>query len=367
MKLEEQLRRAIRGVGHSYNTEKAYVQNYNKFLQFIKNQSGEYRHPRDLDKRDVESFLTHLAADKNLAADTQRVALAALKFLYNEVLEIDIGVIQFKLSTRARKLPVVMTFSETEAMLKQFHGVRLLQSKIMYGCGLRISDCLRLRVKDLDFGANTIQINNSKGEKNRLLMMPRSIKKKLQDRLEEIRPIYDADRSADLPGVWMPTAIEKKAPAWGESWGWYWLFPAPKLSMDRRALTVRRHHLKRAFYAPEMKAAKKRLGMTKEVVPHTWRHSFATHMLLQGCDLRTLQRLLGHASLQTTEIYLHVIEAMSNHLVSPLDRLNDFADSERQRDEGDEGHDSGESDEPPMEVKSERANYELCSESPVGC
>ena len=336
MKVEEQLRRSIRGVGHSYNTEKAYVQNYHKFLRFIKNQCGEYRHPKELSKHDVANFLTHLAADKNLAPDSQRVAMAALKFLYNEVLEIDIGVIEFKLSTKARKLPVVMTFDETEAMLKQFHGVRLLQSKIMYGCGLRISDCLRLRVKDLDFAANTIQVNDSKGDKNRLLMMPRSIKKKLQDRLEEVRPLYNADRMADMPGVWVPTAIDEKAPAWGKSWGWYWLFPAAKLSMDPRAPAVRRHHLKRDFYAPEMKAAKKRLGLAKEVVPHTWRHSFATHMLLQGCDLRTLQRLLGHASLQTTEIYLHVIEAMSNNLVSPLDRLNDFADSERQRADADE-------------------------------
>ena len=328
MKLEELLRRSIRSAGHAYNTEKSYVQNYNRFIQFIKSQYGEYRHPNELDRRDVEAFLSHLAADKNLAPDTQRVALSAIKFLYLHVLEKDIGLVDFTKSTKARKLPVVMSFEETAAMLEQFHGLKRLQSDIMYGCGLRISDCLRLRIKDLDFSGNTIQINDSKGNKNRLLMMPQTIKRVLQNRLDEIRELYDADRRNDVPGVWLPTALDEKAPAWGTSWGWFWLFPAKKLSLDPRTNVLRRHHLKRDFYAPAMKAAKKRLGFTKEVVPHTWRHSFATHMLLQGCDLRTLQRLLGHASIKTTEIYLHVIEAMSSKLVSPLDRLAHFAESE---------------------------------------
>ena len=325
MKLEEQLRREIISAGYAYNTEKAYLQNYRKFIQFAKKKYGDYRHPRELNKYDVADFLTHLAADKNLAADTQRVALSAVKFLYDKVLDLDIGIVEFTLSTKPKKLPVVMTFRETEAMLGQFYGVRKLQSAIMYGCGLRISDCLRLRVKDLDFGGNSVQINDSKGNKNRLLMMPQSIKHDLQEHVESIRSAYDQDRKDNLPGVWMPSAIEKKAPEWGTSWGWFWLFPAPKISVDPRARLPRRHHLKRDFYAPEMKAAKNRLGITKEVVPHAWRHSFATHMLLQGCDLRTLQRLLGHSSIKTTEIYLHVIEVMSEQLVSPLDRLKEFA------------------------------------------
>lgn len=329
MKLEERLKREIRGAGHAYNTEKSYVTNYRKFLQFTKAKYGQYRHPETLGKPDVEEFLTDLAAEQNLAPDTQRVALSAIKFLYQQVLKKDIGELQFKLSTRQRKLPVVMSFEETQAMLRQFHGLRRLQSDIMYGCGLRISDCLRLRVKDLDFSGNTIQINDSKGNKNRLLMMPQAIKETLKQRLEEVRQLYDQDRSDDVPGVWTPTAIDKKAPEWGKSWSWYWLFPATKLSADPRAKVVRRHHLKRDFYAPTMKAAKARLGFTKEIVPHTWRHSFATHMLLQGCDIRTLQRLLGHASIKTTEIYLHVIEAMSNKIVSPLDRLDYFARVER--------------------------------------
>ena len=328
MKLEDQMRQAIQSAGHAYNTEKSYIQNYNRFLRFIKGKYGRYRHPNELDKQDIEDFLTHLAADKNLASDTQRVALSSLKFLYSQVLDQDLGLVDFQKSTKPKKLPVVMSFEETAAMLDQFHGVKRLQSDIMYGCGLRISDCLRLRVKDLDFAGNTIQINDSKGSKNRLLMMPQAIKRTLKNRLEEIRHVYDSDRQIDVAGVWTPTAVSKKAPAWSTSWGWFWLFPASKLSIDPRANVARRHHLKRDFYAPAMKSAKNRLGITKEIVPHSWRHSFATHMLLQGCDLRTLQRLLGHASIKTTEIYLHVIEAMSNKLTSPLDRLNHFVEHE---------------------------------------
>ncbi len=328
MRLEDQLRRAIQRAGHAYNTEKSYVQYYLQFLQFIKSKYGQFRHPVELNKQDVEDFLTYLAADKNLAPDTQRVALSALKFLYQQVLKQDIGFLDFTMSTKPKKLPVVMTFEETAVMLDQFHGVKRLQSEIMYGCGLRISDCLRLRVKDLDFSGNTIQINDSKGCKNRLLMMPQAIKRVLQDHLDQIRPIYDADRGKDVPGVWMPTALNEKAPSWSTSWGWSWFFPASKLSLDPRATVVRRHHLKRDSYAPSMKAAKNRLGFTKEIVPHTWRHSFATHMLLQGCDLRTLQRLLGHASIKTTEIYLHVIEAMSKKMVSPLDCLQRWCEAE---------------------------------------
>ena len=275
MKLEDQLRRSIQRAGHSYNTEKSYVQNYNGFLRFIKAKYGQFRHPSELGKHDVEGFLTHLAADRNLAPDTQRVALSALKFLYQNVLDQDIGLVDFTMSTKPKKLPVVMTFVETAKMLAQFHGLKRLQSDIMYGCGLRISDCLRLRVKDLDFSGNTIQINDSKGCKNRLLMMPQAIKRALENRLEEIRQVYDADRRNDVPGVWMPTALEEKAPVWGTSWGWFWLFPASKLSLDPRANVVRRHHLKRDFYAPSIKAAKNRLGFTKEVVPHTWRQAYS--------------------------------------------------------------------------------------------
>jgi len=239
------------------------------------------------------------------------------------------GQLDFTLATGERKLPVVMTFKETAKVLSQFSGVYKLQSELMYGCGLRISDCLRLRIKDLDFGNNTIQINDSKGEKNRILMMPRRVKQELQNHLVRTRQQFDLDRKNNAPGVWMPYALEKKAPKWGLDWGWYWLFPADKLSVDPRANVARRHHATRNPYSERLTKIKQNLGFAKAIVPHTWRHSFATHMLLQGCDLRTLQRLLGHSSIKTTEIYLHVIESMSEKLVSPLDRLNSFCENDQ--------------------------------------
>jgi integron integrase len=331
MKLEEKLRRMIRQKGHAYNTEKAYLQKYNQFIQFTKVKYGEYRHPAELGKSDIQEFLTHLATDRNVASETQRGALSALKFLYDQVLDKDLGILDFAPADKPRKLPVVLTFNETSELLDQFSGITRIQSELMYGCGLRISDCLRLRVKDLDFNGNTIQVNDSKGEKNRLLMMPQSIKGALEERLKEVRYLFEQDRSKDIPGVWMPTALDEKAPSWGKQWGWFWVFPASKLAIDPRGGKVRRHHIGRDPYAKRMAAGKRKLAITKEVVPHTWRHTFATHMLLQGCDLRTLQRLLGHSSIKTTEIYLHVIEAMSGELVSPLDRLQQFADAETKR------------------------------------
>lgn len=328
MKLEDQLRRKLRQVGHKYNTEKTYVQKYNQFVQFVRSKYGDYLHPAELDKSEIEDFLTHLAADRLASADTQRVAQSALKFLYEQVLKVELGVLKFAPGKQSQKLPVVMSFQETDQMLSQFSGLHLLQSRIMYGCGLRISDCLRLRVKDLDFQNSAIQVNDSKGGKSRLLMMPNSIKVSLRKQLVAARSLFEEDRAENRKGVWMPTALESKAPTWGVSWDWFWLFPASKMAVDPRASVFRRHHLTRDSYARTFNQNKVNLGITKQIVPHTWRHSFATHMLLQGCDLRTLQRLLGHASIKTTEIYLHVIEAMSNKLVSPLDRLDQFVSKE---------------------------------------
>lgn len=260
MKLEEKLRRKLREVGHAYNTETSYVKYYDQFVEFLKSKRGEYVHPMGAGKPELSEFLTYLAVDRNNAPDTQRVAGSALKFLYEQVLEIEIGFIEYKVSKNAPKLPVVMSFQETAAMLKEMRGLQRWQSDIMYGCGLRISDCLRLRVKDFDFANGTVQINDSKGKKNRLLMMPRTIKSALQDRLDRIRIVCDQDREHNVSGVWMPGALEQKTPAWGTSWDWFWMFPASNLSTDPRSGVWRRHHQSREAYAPYMKEAKHRLG-----------------------------------------------------------------------------------------------------------
>lgn len=331
MKLEQQLREKIRQKGHSYNTEKAYALKYNQYVQFLRAKFGEYRHPAQVGKQEIQGFLSYLANEQNVANDTQRVAASALKFLYENVLGIEIGLLDFIPATKPRKLPVVLTFGETRELLPEFSGVSKLQSELMYGCGLRVSDCLRLRIKDIDFKGNSVQIHGSKGGKNRILPMPQRARTALEDHVKEARHFFDLDRRQDIAGVSMPTALERKAPTWGKQWGWFWLFPGKKLSVDPRTGKTRRHHLGREPYAKRMATIKAKLGYTKEIVPHTWRHSYATHMLLQGTDLRTVQRLLGHASIKTTETYLHVIESMAGNLTSPLDLLDQFAQTEDQR------------------------------------
>ena len=329
MKLEDRLRRKLRQVGHAYNTERSYVGWYRDFIEFCRDDERNYVHPEKVDKQGIEAFLSYLANERTVAVDTQRAALSAIKFLYLQVLGKELGRLDFCPATKDRKLPVVMSFQETSTLMDLHSGPARLQAELMYGCGLRISDCLRLRIKDLDFSNSTVQINNSKGEKNRILMMPQTVKSSLREHINGVRERYALDRSDDLPGVYLPNAIERKAPAWATSWEWYWLFPASKISKDPRAPVLRRHRQKRHVYAKPFEKALKRSKIEKAIVPHTWRHSFATHMLLQGCDLRTLQCLMGHASIKTTEIYLHVIETMSNRLVSPLDRLQQFIEDER--------------------------------------
>ena len=328
MKLEEQLKRTARARGFSYNTEKSYVMRYRHFVQFIRDRHEKYVHPADVDVQDIADFLSHLANEKGVAPSTQRAALSAIKFLYTDVLDIEIGELRFTTAVPRKKIPVVLTFAETQNLLSQFSGVGRLQSELMYGCGLRIKDCLSIRVKDIDFEGATLQVNQSKGNKNRLLMMPKSVVPGLRKQLDFARSIYDEDRQIGSPGVYLPNALEDKASTWGQQWGWFWLFPAMKLGKDPRSGRIRRHHVGREPYTRAFQSAKKRANFDKAIVPHTWRHSFATHMLLQGCDLRTLQRLMGHSSIKTTEQYLHVVDTMGGRISSPLDRLVDYAGQE---------------------------------------
>ncbi len=325
MKLEERLRRTVRAKGHAYNTEKAYVMRYRQFVQFVRQRRNRYIHPAELEPQLVADFLSWLANEKNVSPSTQRSALCAIKFLYSQVLGIELGELQYATARPCQKLPVVLTFGETRELLAQFSGIGRLQSELMYGCGLRISDCLSIRVKDIDFGAGTIQVNQSKGGKNRLLMLPESARTGLRQQLAFARSLFEHDKNEGMSGVQLPNALEKKASSWAKQWDWFWLFPAEQLSKDPRSGAIRRHHVGRNPYSKLFRRAKQRAKVGKAIVPHTWRHSFATHMLLQGCDMRTLQRLMGHGSIKTTELYLHVVETMGGRSKSPLDRLDEFA------------------------------------------
>ena len=214
MKLEDRLRRKLRQVGHAYNTERSYVGWYRDFIEFCRDDERNYVHPEKVDKQGIEAFLSYLANERTVAVDTQRAALSAIKFLYLQVLGKELGRLDFCPATKDRKIPVVMSFQETSTLMDLHSGPARLQAELMYGCGLRISDCLRLRIKDLDFSNSTVQINNSKGEKNRILMMPQTVKSSLKEHINGVRERYALDRSDDLPGVYLPNAIERKAPAW---------------------------------------------------------------------------------------------------------------------------------------------------------
>lgn len=333
MKLEEQLIQMIRTKGYALNTEKAYVMRYRQFVQFIRQRYGTYTHPKELSEQDIEAFLSHLSNQKDVAPSTQRSALSAIRFLYEEVMRIELGELKFAVARKRQKLPVVLSFRETQQLLRCFTGRSRLQSELMYGCGLRISDCVSLRIKDFDLKSQTLNISQSKGGKSRILMLPSSLMSGLKNQMEYARRIHEHDSQPGGIRVSMPYALHKKAPTWSTQWQWFWLFPASDLSRDPRTGKMLRHHEGRDVYRRKFNLAKSRSGIEKAIVPHTWRHSFATHMLLQGCDLRTLQRLMGHSSLQTTEIYLHVVDAMSSRLTSPLDLLGEFAEQEPEENE----------------------------------
>jgi integron integrase len=328
MKLEDQLRELIRAKGYALNTEKAYVMRYRQFVHFSRQKYGRYIHPRELTGQDVESYLSWLSNQNDVAPATQRMAHCAIRFLYGELLNIELGQLTYATARARQKLPTVLSFEETRAFLGCFEGLARLQSELMYGCGLRISDCLSIRIKDVDFKLKTLNVCASKGKKNRTLMLPGSVREQLQWQINQARAVFNDDRTSGDFKVSLPHAIDKKSPSWSRSWEWFWLFPAKEISKDPRTGRWQRHHQTRSFYDRRFKKAKVASGFDKPVTPHTWRHSFATHMLLQGCDLKTLQRLMGHGSLRTTEIYLHVVEAMSNRLFSPLDRLGEFAERE---------------------------------------
>lgn len=328
VKLEQQLVHLIRSKGYAFNTEKAYVMRYRQYLEFVKQRDGQYVHPRELSGKDVEAFLSFLSNQKDVSPATQRAALSALKFLYEDLLKIELGELKYARSRRQPKLPAVLSFHETEKLLNCFSGVARLKSELMYGCGLRISDCLSLRLKDIDLQLQTLQVNQSKGGKNRILRLPASVLPSLGKQMDFAKKMHQNDQESGGIKVSLPFAQERKSPGLGAALDWYWLFPSGSLSIDPRSGRTLRHHEGGSSYRRKFGLAKKKSRIEKAIVPHTWRHSFATHMLLQGCDLRTLQRLMGHSTLKTTEVYLHVVDAMSRRLLSPLDRLEEFVREE---------------------------------------
>ncbi len=316
-KLLDQVRARIRVKHYSIRTEAQYVQWIKRFIYF-----HDKRHPRDMGAPEVEAFLTDLAVTGGVSASTQNQALSALLFLYREVLEIVLPWLDNV--TRAKpsqRLPVVLTPAEVRAVLERMDGVYGLMGRLLYGTGMRLMECVRLRVKDVDFGRNEILIREGKGGKDRVTMLPVALAIPLQDHLARRRILYEDDLAAGKAGVWLPDALEKKYPNAATEWGWQFVFCSGSHSTDLRSGAVRRHHIDEKLLQRAMKKAVVAARLAKPATPHTLRHSFATHLLESGQDIRTVQELLGHADVSTTMIYTHVLNKGGRGVTSPLDRL----------------------------------------------
>jgi integron integrase len=309
--------RAVARLKHlSYRTECTYVQTIKRFILF-----HEKRHPSVLGAAEIHAYLTHLAVDRQIAASTQNVALSALLFLYRDVLHITLPAIELPpTAKRPRTLPVVFSHGEVDAVLDQLHGTYHLMASLLYGSGLRLMECLRLRVKDLDFVYRQITVRAGKGAKDRVTMLPRCLITPLQHHLRFVQRLHTEDLAEGFGAVELPYALERKYPNAATAWGWQYVFPAARRSQDPRSGVIRRHHVLEDGLQRSVKAAILRAGITKAGSCHTFRHCFATHLLEAGYDLRTIQELLGHSDIRTTQIYTHVLQRGGNGVQSPLDR-----------------------------------------------
>lgn len=306
----------IRSRHYSIRTESAYVDWTRRFIAF-----HDYVDPRRLDAaKAVKEYLEYLAVERAVGANTQNQALNALVFLYNNVLDRPFGELEtFVRAKRPQRLPEVMTREEVNALFAHMEGVTLLMAGLMYGGGLRLMECVRLRVMDLDFGRRQIMVRDGKGQKDRVTMLPERFSAPLQEHLARMRAVYEEDRAKGIPGVYMWPALARKYPKASLEWKWQYVFPAKGLSVDPRSATVRRHHISENLVQKAVKEAAERAGINRRVSCHTLRHSFATHLLEARYDIRTVQELLGHADVSTTMIYTHVLNRPGLSVMSPAD------------------------------------------------
>jgi integron integrase len=315
-KLLDQVRDKLRVKHYAIRTEQSYVDWIKRYIYF----HGK-THPKDLDAQDVEAFLTHLAVAGKVSASTQNQAKSALLFLYRVVLEIKLPWLDNVTQAKApKKLPVVLTVREVQAVLSRLSGSHLLIASLLYGGGMRLMEAMRLRVKDVEFARHEIIVREGKGFKDRVTMLPESIAATLRAHLVKVKALHEEDLAAGLGEVYLPFALDKKYPNAGREWGWQYIFPSKNVSVDPRSDKTRRHHLDEKGVQRAMKQAVRDAGLVKPATPHTLRHSFATHLLQAGYDIRTVQELLGHSDVSTTMIYTHVLNKGGRGVVSPLDR-----------------------------------------------
>jgi integron integrase len=316
-RLLDQVRDAIRARHYSVRTEKSYVDWIRRFIHF----SGK-RHPAGLGAAEVTAFLNHLARERSIAASTQNQALSALLFLYREVLGAPLPWLdELVRARRPARMPSVLTAEEVQRLLGQMQGTKWLMASLLYGAGLRLRECLKLRVKDVDFGYRQIVVRDGKGAKDRVTMLPRSVLEPLERHLARVKALHERDLGAGCGEVELPDALARKYPRAQCEWGWKFVFPSHKLSTDPRTGALRRHHVYENYLIRGVKQAAFAAHIAKHVSCHTLRHSFATHLLASGYDIRTVQELLGHADVSTTMIYTHVLNRGGRGVRSPLDGL----------------------------------------------
>ncbi len=315
-RLLDRAREAIRRHHYSYRTEETYLHWMRRFILF----SGR-RHPRELGAAEVTAFLNHLATERSVAASTQNQALAALLFLYKEVLAAPLPWLDgIERAKRPVRRPTVLTRSEAQALLARLRGSKWLMASLLYGAGLRLRECLTLRVKDVDFGYHQILVRDGKGGKDRVTILPASVIEPLRTHLAKMRSLHERDILDGCGDVELPDAIARKYPRAAYEWGWKFVFPSHKRSVDPRTGAIRRHHVYENYLIRGVKQAARAAGSAKHVSCHTLRHSFATHLLESGYDIRTVQELLGHADVSTTMIYTHVLNKGGRGVRSPLDQ-----------------------------------------------
>ncbi len=302
---------------YSLRTEHSYVQWIKRFILFHKK-----RHPKEMGKLEVEAFLSYLATDKNVAASTQNQALSAILFLYKKVLNIEIdwvdNVVRAK---RPKYLPVVLSPNEVKTMIRAMDGTYQLMAKILYGSGLRLMELLRLRVQDVNFDYEQIVVRSGKGNKDRVTVLPANVMSDIKEQLKLTRLLHNKDLQEGYGEVYLPFALERKYPNAAKEWIWQYIFPSSKRSMDPESNVIRRHHIYHQNFTRAIKKAAYDIGINKRVTSHTFRHCFATHMLENGYDIRTVQELLGHKDVKTTQIYTHVMKKGASGVKSPLEDI----------------------------------------------
>ncbi len=314
-RLLDQMRERIRVKHYSIRTEETYLHWVKRYILFHKK-----RHPAEMGAPEVEAFLSHLAITANVSASTQNLALSSILFLYREVLEVDLPWLEGV--TRAKKpqrLPVVLTREEVRQLLAHMDGIHHMMASLMYGTGMRLMECVRLRVKDIDFPRHEIVVREGKGNKDRVTMLPATVVPALQSHLEKVQRLHAQDLDAGFGEVYLPHALARKYPKAAKDWGWQYVVPSSSRSRDPRSEAVRRHHVSEQAYQRAIKHAVRAAEIAKPATSHTLRHSFATHLLEAGYDIRTVQELLGHEDVATTQIYTHVLNRGGLAVRSPLD------------------------------------------------